>query len=675
MLAILILALLTLSDDSAALNAAIGRGNAIVQLEARDYGIGATLDGSKANVALRGVPGATRFIKLDAPSYDGIVSPDGGRTYRGWTFEGIEFAGNRQGLKKVPGVHLPTAFVSGSRRVRFERCVFRDLVGSLTVRDSQDVAFHDCEFFGTSAGVFQEGVFDPPAVADASLGSGISIAESCRDVAITRCRFQFCETGIGATSSSNLRVEDCDFRGDWWDNPSAVLRFTPTRTKDGRITLATGGFAAFQPGQVISFRHQVASGSAFASLYAGQVQAEGNPFANAAIGDVVETADGFRARVTAIASPSLARVEGWESIATYEPADPKTLAIPWRLSRYYACGIASVESDTSLTIYSEPVNMFTGERIASDAKLDPAKLPARVLARTIYSGLHADGGVDGLLVEGCRFAGSWADQCSVTNLRSGARIANNSFRHGQDEGVTLTNCPRSVVTGNEFVNCGVSAAFLGSSDFTTFSGNTIQNWGLVNVNGPAVDGYGGKGYTVTGNTFTASPSPPRDWCRVVMGFQAEDCTGSVFAGNTDGRATVATLTADLRAAPVANAIAARDVKTVAGPGAKNVASSPETPAVPSAPGTLRAKDLVLTGSIDFGDGRKWTPQGLFMDANSYWTPDGLYPGPNRGIKWKGSGTLIPGPDESFRFVGWEERPLGSGNRRQGWIVAPLKGNK
>lgn len=95
--------------------------------------------------------------------------------------------------------------------------------------------------------------------------------------------------------------------------------------------------------------------------------------------------------------------------------------------------------------------------------------------------------------------------------------------------------------------------------------------------------------------------------------------------------------------------------------------------VPPAPETLRAKDLVLTGSIDFGDGRRWTPQGLFMDPDSYWTPDGLYPGLNRGIKWKGSGTLIPGPDESFRFVGWEERPLKSGNRRQGWIVPPLKG--
>ena len=92
-----------------------------------------------------------------------------------------------------------------------------------------------------------------------------------------------------------------------------------------------------------------------------------------------------------------------------------------------------------------------------------------------------------------------------------------------------------------------------------------------------------------------------------------------------------------------------------------------------APGTVRATDLIVSGSLDFGDGRRWGPDGLFLDAESYWTPDGLYPGPDRGIKWKGYGTLIPGPDESFRFVGWEMDA--NGNRRSGYVVPPLKGNK
>lgn len=78
-----------------------------------------------------------------------------------------------------------------------------------------------------------------------------------------------------------------------------------------------------------------------------------------------------------------------------------------------------------------------------------------------------------------------------------------------------------------------------------------------------------------------------------------------------------------------------------------------------------------SGSIDFGDGRRWTPQGLFLSDTQYWTEYGITPGV--GVRWPGSGTLTSGPDESLRYVGWEERPLGSGNRRQGWVVPPMRG--
>ena len=54
--------------------------------------------------------------------------------------------------------------------------------------------------------------------------------------------------------------------------------------------------------------------------------------------------------------------------------------------------------------------------------------------------------------------------------------------------------------------------------------------------------------------------------------------------------------------------------------------------------TLKAKDLVLTGSLDFGDGRKWTPEGLFLSKDRHWTDDGLYPG--IGVKWVGAGGLV-----------------------------------
>ena len=91
--------------------------------------------------------------------------------------------------------------------------------------------------------------------------------------------------------------------------------------------------------------------------------------------------------------------------------------------------------------------------------------------------------------------------------------------------------------------------------------------------------------------------------------------------------------------------------------------------VPAVSETLRAKDLVLSGSIDFGDGRKWTPQGLFMSKDRYWTADGLYPDM---IKIKDVGTIRGDPRGGLEFVDWEEKPPGSGNRRHAWIVPPLR---
>ena len=89
------------------------------------------------------------------------------------------------------------------------------------------------------------------------------------------------------------------------------------------------------------------------------------------------------------------------------------------------------------------------------------------------------------------------------------------------------------------------------------------------------------------------------------------------------------------------------------------------------PDALQVKELRVSGSLDFGDGRKWTPDGLWLDAGSFWIKDGFYPGPNRYIKWPGSGGLGPGEDESLRFVGWSVDT--HGNRRAGFVVPPLKG--
>ena len=96
---------------------------------------------------------------------------------------------------------------------------------------------------------------------------------------------------------------------------------------------------------------------------------------------------------------------------------------------------------------------------------------------------------------------------------------------------------------------------------------------------------------------------------------------------------------------------------------------PEGPAAPPIPDTLQVKQLRVSGSIDFGDGRKWTPEGLWLDTQRFWIADGLYPGGY--VKWAGSGGLGPGENESLRFVGWSVDA--HGNRRSGFVVPPLKG--
>jgi hypothetical protein len=101
-------------------------------------------------------------------------------------------------------------------------------------------------------------------------------------------------------------------------------------------------------------------------------------------------------------------------------------------------------------------------------------------------------------------------------------------------------------------------------------------------------------------------------------------------------------------------------------------TGPQGPPV-TIPDTLQVKQLLVSGSLDFGDGRRWTPDGLFLRADQSWTADGLRPGTGLAVKWPGSGGLLGYPDESLRFVGWSTDP--NGNRRSGIVVPPLKGGK
>ncbi len=568
-------------DNSAALNAAVAAatGRDVITLSPRAYGISAPINGGVAGVTIRGVPGLTRLVKLPASAASGILRLD--QTYDDWSFEGIEFDGNERAIVTA-GVASPTftVLLSGTKRVRFRRCAFRDMYDLLSIRDSEDVAFDDCAFYGTQPTGLTPAV-DPAAVPDGFYSSGVAVNGGIRRIRFTDCRFHFCGSGIAGTlvsgeSGSDLKVDGCTFRADWWDAPVARLRFQAASVDaSGPIVLTVSGVsgfqAAFNANNVVSFRRGIATGSAFTQIFVGNVMAAGTPFADAAVGDAIETADGRRAAITSLVSSASVNVEGWEWIDTYEPCDPPSLSTSWRLSRYYASGTTGA-TGTTATLYSDPVNPYSGERAIADAGLDLATLPARVLAKTTYSGIHINGYISGVAVTGNTFRGSWADQCSMFDLGDGAKVQGNRFLYGQDEGITLTRCPGSIVASNSFTNCGASAIFVGGGDGSSVTANTVIGWGVVNPAIGAIDA-GALGLVIQGNTgIVPHTSPARDWCRYLVRMSGSDSTGSLISGNFDGGATVSTLYADTAAAPGADAITARDSPTVSGPGAGNVST-------------------------------------------------------------------------------------------------------
>jgi hypothetical protein len=585
------------ADDSTAINAAVTAAGlvagGVVEFGPKTYAIGAPIGGSPTRITLRGVRGRTKLFKLPLASAHGILSSAG--VYSNWSFDGIEFDGNGQAIVRAGVGYYYTLPITAARTVRFDRCVFRDTLRGLFPRDVKDLVVEDCEFLGTRPGTFAADTWDPAAVPDARRGSGIDMIESVREIKVSNSRFRFVDLGICASTSStqagrDILVTGCSFVNDWWDTPGSILRFTPdaaTAPPVITVTRAAGGLTAVtSANQALSFRRVLASGTEFTNVFLGTVEVGGAGFAAAVVGDVIETVDGKRARVAAVASATSVSAYGWESMDTYEPTSAPAVSADWRLVRYYGT-IGVPVSDTQVTCYTDPINPFTGERAVADAGLDLTTLLVRVLPAVSYGGIHINAGLEGVRVEGNAFRGNWADQCSIFAC-PGATVIGNTFAYGQDEGVTLMGCPNSVVSANRFTNSGVSAVFVGSSNYSVVSANSIHNWGLVNYTAGAIDG-GGLAMTVSGNALAVDDFPGRGWSRTGVKLYA-DSTGTLISGGIDRASTEATVDVTLVAAPTVDSITARDVTSVQGTGAANVRRD-----IPTAGGdvTIGGESLIL----------------------------------------------------------------------------------
>ncbi|MGA9774020.1 MAG: right-handed parallel beta-helix repeat-containing protein [Blastocatellia bacterium] len=561
------------TDNRAFFNAAIAavEGTGLSILLRGDYAITGPLDGTRSNITIEAVSpgGATiRHIHGGPPTvYAGIMHHDFGR-YNGWTLRGIKFDGG------APGDYHNTFYFSTAREITFENCEFRRLHSAMSGQGLDSITIRNCKFWGTASGTMQAGVQDPPAVASAALSYGIDFKGNCNNLIAEGNYFHFCNTGLASTGSTTehsrtWRVRNNTFRADWFNMPYIAFRANATAYNSGTrvLTFGLGGLTGLWADyRMMAIPITLTTGSTFTGINAGQITFPAN-VGTLREGDVLECANGKRAEILSQQSSTTATVAGWESSDTFEPTSVPSLSTAWRITRLYSSA-AIITSDTTVSLYTEPENPFTGELLTA-AGLTPVGKNCRVFALQDYSGFHNNGGLDDLEVgPGNMFRGSRSDQCSNYDTEQ-VRVHDNWFELGFDQDITLTRCPGASVSNNQHRLTGVSAVSIGDGNGAKISGEKVKSWGLVNRGGQGAIAAQGLGMTITGCTFDVMAGSNGIGGASDYGIdlsQAASSAGTVISGNADNGAR----TASLKTSAETGKITARDLKTIIGPGSSNV---------------------------------------------------------------------------------------------------------
>ncbi|HEX8183601.1 MAG TPA: right-handed parallel beta-helix repeat-containing protein, partial [Blastocatellia bacterium] len=467
------------TNDTEALNKAVfassTTGSPVALVGGRTYGVSSPLDGNASNAFFVSRPGKAILKPLAGnPILDSSVSGK----YDGWKFDNVEFRG--------------ACGLIGTRQPEFRQCSFRVAAGyAVALTGVSSPRLIDPEFYGTRPGVMASGQQDPAAISSAIYGSALRLLPGTMDVQLIRPKIHFCANGIAADTTTSqpmrgLYIEDAQVRGDWWNSPFVIKRFTPTgyNSSTGVLTLSGGGFTGFfgvNDFHIVSIPIGVTNGTSFSSLAGNTVTVAGGLFASARKGDSLETRDGKRAEILTVTSPASVTIAGWESVDTYEPTTTPAARASWRLTRYYGTAGTFI-SDTTIQLYGDPVNPFDGERLVADAGLSPVGKNCKTMATMIYTGVHLNGGVSDFQLKGGKFRGSRADQISIFDSEA-PKVIGATVDYGFDEGVTITRAPRAIISKNRFEQCGVSAVAAIESPNASITENVVNNWGTVNRNG------------------------------------------------------------------------------------------------------------------------------------------------------------------------------------------------
>lgn len=571
----------SVTNQSSAIQAVIDAAGAvdggIILLEPGVYGVNASLvDGGKKNITLMG-----RNVVFKALASNAILSG----AFDDWRFEGIEFQGavsltnsknpSFRGCKFTPITENYALFLAATDGVRVGSSLFNGARAGVMAAGAQDPTAVPAATYGLGVHI--------------AFGVTNTVIEDCE---FNFCEVGIGDDGNLNSRSSGLTIRRCYLRGDWWNHPYVRSRKTFDAYNSGTrvLTLNAGGLnALLADSPIITFPVQITTGSGFTSNSQGVIA---GVFVNPRKGDVFETTDGKRAEVLSVPTATLTAsfsnvattitvdstegfpssgtlkvdsetltyssktgttftgltrggaashssgasiicasqvtIKRWEANDTFLPITFTGTGTSWRLTRYYASG-TTVLSDTTVQLYSDPVNVFTGERLVADAGLTPLSYQSRILAKLIYPGMHINGGMDGLLVENNYFVGSWGDQVSMVRSQA-PRVIGNKIWYGQDEGVTLTFCPRAVVMANDFQFCGASAVYYGGSDYSTIIGNTVNTWGIVNRNSLAAFSGPALSVNICGNPIEVVAGGPGSGSVFVVDLRGPS-TDTVVSGN------------------------------------------------------------------------------------------------------------------------------------------------
>lgn len=340
----------------------------------------------------------------------------------------------------------------------FRRCRFIRYLQGVILSNTRNVTFDSCDFDNYGVG---------------TVGTAVTLSESCTDIRFTGCTFRNGSDGIIISGTSvglgcdRISIQDCDFDGQFYFLPPLAgwsQRSGATYNATG-IVDATGDFTTLAQYTYLRAFSSRATGTADGNNKCQLVHSTAAFLGIGALeGELVECG-GCWGVIKGVQSNSTINIEGWIDKTTLQPSFPSSNAYTvWKI---HLMSVGASTTTTATAYFDHWLDLNS-----ADAQPPPGSLYDAV-QKANYQGVHTSGQVRNVQILGCRFRRSWSDQVSI-GAGSDCIIANNIVERGQDTGITL-NGTGHIVTGNKVYRHGADGIYVGSSK-TNVSDNHVIGW-------------------------------------------------------------------------------------------------------------------------------------------------------------------------------------------------------